>query len=192
MSTLLKEKRMKLKSRALLLAIKAHKNQHRKVTNEPFVTHPVKTALLVEGILKYDYCGKGSKHIIAAAYLHDVLEDTGTTINEIITTTSRRTASIVKEVSNSKDDVKTLGKLEAQTKQLSKCTDEALLVKLCDITSNAEDAPATKWLKDKKVLLDRLKDRITKAERNEGLAECLRVAHKKAREAILKTLVDRL
>lgn len=56
--------------RALRVAAAAHHRQHRKGTVIPYITHPAAVALiLLQG-------GFGDEHVLAAALLHDVVEDT--------------------------------------------------------------------------------------------------------------------
>lgn len=74
-----------LKERALAFATEKHKDHKRKFTHEPYVTHCAEVAEMVEEFFKehthirpQEYC-----KMIAAAILHDTVEDTDTTIEEI-------------------------------------------------------------------------------------------------------------
>ena len=58
-------------------AAKAHEGQVRKYTGEPYITHP---AAVVEILRKVTH----SPEMLAAAWLHDVVEDCGTTYAEIL------------------------------------------------------------------------------------------------------------
>lgn len=58
---------------AFLVAMEAHKFQHRKVGNEPFIVHPYEVSI----ILSRANC---PDTIVAAGLLHDVVEDTSYTI----------------------------------------------------------------------------------------------------------------
>lgn len=63
--------------KAAALAVRAHEGQKRKYTGQPYVTHPARVAgrvALIPGV---------TEEMVAAAYLHDVLEDTTTTRDEI-------------------------------------------------------------------------------------------------------------
>lgn len=53
-------------------------NQRRKYTDEPYITHPQAVAALVSG-------AGGTPQMVAAAWLHDVAEDTGCTIDGLET-----------------------------------------------------------------------------------------------------------
>ena len=57
-------------------AINAHKEQKRKLTSEPYFVH-------LEGVAQTLRDAGFSEEVVAAGYLHDVVEDTSTTIEEI-------------------------------------------------------------------------------------------------------------
>lgn len=65
-------------TRALTYAKAAHAaiKQKRKYTNEDYIVHPIRVANIVS-----DY--GGGRDLVAAAYLHDVVEDTLVTIEDI-------------------------------------------------------------------------------------------------------------
>lgn len=67
---------MKLERKADKFAVKAHGEQVRKYTGEPYIEHPRAVARLVKTV---DH----NKYMIAAALLHDVVEDTEVTIEDI-------------------------------------------------------------------------------------------------------------
>ena len=68
---------MNLKDRAKLFAINAHMGQIRKSEpDKPMIMHPIGVGMLLE---EYGYDEK----IVAAGYLHDVVEDTKYTIFDI-------------------------------------------------------------------------------------------------------------
>ena len=61
---------MNIKEKAKLFAIKAHKGQIRKSDKEkPMIIHPINVANILS---EYGY----DDNVVAAAYLHDVIEDT--------------------------------------------------------------------------------------------------------------------
>ena len=65
-----------MKEKANIFATKAHAGQFRKNTQDPYITHPVRVAKRLEG-------SGFSDELVAAGYLHDVVEDTSVTIEEI-------------------------------------------------------------------------------------------------------------
>ncbi|MCA1800336.1 MAG: HD domain-containing protein [Actinobacteria bacterium] len=81
---------MKLVKQARLFAIAAHTavEQFRKYTGEPYHVHPGEVAHIVERF-------GGTEEQIAAAWLHDVVEDTGVTIEVINTEFGPEVAELV-------------------------------------------------------------------------------------------------
>lgn len=67
-----------LETRALEFATRAHASidQRRKYTGEAYIVHPIAVAEIVRGV-------HHTHAMIAAAYLHDVIEDTPVTLMEI-------------------------------------------------------------------------------------------------------------
>ncbi|MFD1065166.1 HD domain-containing protein [Oceanobacillus locisalsi] len=76
------------KENAKALAIKAHQGQTRKNSSEPYITHPIRVA---ERLEKEGF----SDDLISAAYLHDVVEDTDISIEDIRKQFGERIASLV-------------------------------------------------------------------------------------------------
>lgn len=67
---------MELVSEAIAFAVKAHDGMRRKKSEAPYILHPMEAAVIV-GTMSED------QNLIAAAVLHDVVEDAGVTIEEI-------------------------------------------------------------------------------------------------------------
>ena len=67
---------MELVSEAIAFAVKAHDGMRRKKSEVPYILHPMEAAVIV-GTMSEDQC------LIAAAALHDVVEDAGVSIEEI-------------------------------------------------------------------------------------------------------------
>ena len=67
---------MELVSEAVAFAVKAHDGMRRKKGNSPYILHPLEAAVIV-GTMSDD------QNLIAAAALHDVVEDAGVTIEEV-------------------------------------------------------------------------------------------------------------
>jgi (p)ppGpp synthase/HD superfamily hydrolase len=73
---------------AIELAAKAHHGQVRKGTEIPYIVHP----LAVAGILIHATC---PEHLVIAGILHDTLEDTPVTLEEIRSHFGREVADLV-------------------------------------------------------------------------------------------------
>ena len=67
---------MELVSEAIAFAVKAHDGMRRKKSESPYILHPMEAAVIV-GTMTDD------QNLIAAAALHDVVEDAGISILEI-------------------------------------------------------------------------------------------------------------
>jgi (p)ppGpp synthase/HD superfamily hydrolase len=80
---------MNIVSEALVFATKYHKEQHRKDTKIPYMAH----LLNVCKLLAENNC---SDELLAAALLHDIVEDTDVTIQEVETTFGQHIADLVR------------------------------------------------------------------------------------------------
>jgi len=78
--------------KALIFAAQAHQGQNRKGSDVPYITHPIMLAMT---LLEMD-C---ADDLIVAALLHDVIEDTETTLTQIETEFGPAVAQLVDAVS---------------------------------------------------------------------------------------------
>ena len=67
---------MELVSEAIAFAVKAHDGMRRKNSELPYILHPMEAAVIV-GSMSDDPC------LIAAAVLHDVVEDAGVSLETV-------------------------------------------------------------------------------------------------------------
>ena len=67
---------MELVSEAVAFAVKAHDGMRRKKSDLPYILHPMEAAVIVGTMTK-------DQNVIAAAALHDVVEDAGVMLEEI-------------------------------------------------------------------------------------------------------------
>ena len=74
--------------KAAVFAAKAHEGMMRKGSKIPYIYHPMEVALIVAQMTD-------DPEVIAAAYLHDVLEDTSVTPEELERRKARHLASQV-------------------------------------------------------------------------------------------------
>ena len=86
---------MELVSEAIAFAVKAHDGMRRKKSDAPYILHPMEAAVIV-GTLTDD------QNLIAAAVLHDVVEDAGITIEEIEERFGRRVRELVESETEDK------------------------------------------------------------------------------------------
>jgi GTP diphosphokinase / guanosine-3',5'-bis(diphosphate) 3'-diphosphatase len=128
---------------ALAFAADKHRDQRRKdVAASPYINHPIALArvLSLEGAIE-------DVDVLCAALLHDTIEDTETTAQELRSEFGERIAGIVEEVT----DDKTLTRNERKERQIqhaSHLSVEARAVKLADKICNLRDVasrPPADW-----------------------------------------------
>lgn len=86
---------MELVSEAIIFAAKAHDGMRRKKTEAPYILHPMEAAVIVGTITD-------EQELIAAAALHDVVEDAGITIDEVEEKFGRRVRELVESETEDK------------------------------------------------------------------------------------------
>lgn len=134
--------------RAAQFAAEKHKNQRRKdLDASPYINHPLALAsvLAVEG-------GVESPEVICAALLHDTIEDTETTADELTAIFGDKVTGIVLEVTDDKSLNKDVRK-EEQVRHAPHISREAKLVKLADKICNLRDilaSPPADWSAERK------------------------------------------
>ena len=130
-------------ARAVDFAARKHRDQRRKGADaEPYVNHPAEVARLVaEATLGRDPV------LVIAALLHDTIEDTATTREELVREFGEEVAALVAEVT----DDKSLPKAERKRLQVHHApsrSERAKLIKLADKTSNLRSmlsSPPADW-----------------------------------------------
>lgn len=86
---------MDIFERAIVFAVNAHKGMVRKKTEIPYITHPMEAAAIVASMTT-------DREILAAAVLHDTVEDTPTTLEDIREAFGERVAQLVAGESENK------------------------------------------------------------------------------------------
>ena len=129
--------------KAAHFAAQKHRDQRRKdEDSSPYINHPISVAKIISEIGNVE-----DPEVLAAALLHDTLEDTKTTPEELIDNFGERVCGLVQEVT----DDKTLPKLERKQRQIDhakEISEGAALIKLGDKISNVTDitnTPPTDW-----------------------------------------------
>jgi guanosine-3',5'-bis(diphosphate) 3'-pyrophosphohydrolase len=136
-------KNTSLIDKALVFATEKHKNHTRAdKAKSPYIVHPI----AVRHILS-EVGGVEDVEVLAAALLHDTLEDTPTTREELIENFGQRVCSMVEEVSDDKTLPKQTRK-DIQIEHAPQLSEGAVLIKLGDKISNVTDiahTPPTNW-----------------------------------------------
>jgi guanosine-3',5'-bis(diphosphate) 3'-pyrophosphohydrolase len=99
----------------------------------PYIEHP----RAVVGILR-DEAGITDRATLVAALLHDTIEDTGTSYEQIEKLFGKTVADTVRELTNDPDVPKS-GKKDAQVARARKMSQRAAFIKVADKTANLRD-----------------------------------------------------
>jgi len=111
-----------------------HKNQKRKFTGKDYLTHLENTANLVWSVYE-----DAETDMFVAALLHDVVEDTSTTLKEIGQNFGQKVMNLVEELTTDENEKNTLGKAVYLTKKINDMSESAFTIKLCDRLDNVMD-----------------------------------------------------
>ena len=123
-----------LLNRAILFAVRAHDGQLRKGGNIPYILHPLEAAAIAATLTE-------DEEVLAAAVLHDVVEDTGTPLAALREAFGERVAALVAAESEDKREGLPAGetwrvrKEETVRRLETACREEKILV-LADKLSN--------------------------------------------------------
>ena len=148
---------MNLVHKAQVFAIAAHSavRQKRKYTGEPYFVHPAEVARIVAEV------PGSTAEMVAAAWLHDTVEDTGVTATDIHMNFGPEVAVLVSwltDVSKPEDGNRAVRKAIDRSHSAA-APAEAQTVKLADLISNSrsivqhDPAFAKTYLEEKRLLL---------------------------------------
>jgi GTP diphosphokinase / guanosine-3',5'-bis(diphosphate) 3'-diphosphatase len=134
--------------KAAEFAARKHRDQRRKDQSaSPYINHPLALAEILSGDGRIR-----SAHVLAAALLHDTLEDTETTSAELTAAFGPKITRIVQEVTDDKRLPKQKRK-ELQVLHAAHISKSAKLVKLADKIANLADiisSPPAGWSLERK------------------------------------------
>lgn len=142
-------------AKALDFATKAHGDQVRKYTGEPYTNHLVEVMNIVRTV-------KSDDSMLAAALLHDTIEDTSVTEADVRKEFGPRIAQLVVEltdISKPEDGNRAFRKAMDRDK-LATVSNDAQTIKLADLISNGKDIAvndpkfAKVFLNEKRQLLE--------------------------------------
>ena len=145
---------LKLLVKALDFAANKHRNQRRKNADAfPYINHPISLLnILCNEVHITDI------HVICSALLHDTVEDTEATAEELMIEFGQEISVIVMEVTDDKTITVRQKRKQLQIEHASSISDQAKLIKLADKISNlrdlAENPPATWSLERRREYFD--------------------------------------
>jgi (p)ppGpp synthase/HD superfamily hydrolase len=148
---------MNVVHKAQVFAIAAHASvqQMRKYTGEPYIVHPAEVARIVAEV------PGSTPDMVAAAWLHDVVEDTGCTFTDIHMNFGIDIATLVgwlTDVSKPEDGNRAVRKAIDRA-HTAEAPAEAQTIKLADLISNSKSivqhdpAFARTYLEEKRLML---------------------------------------
>lgn len=131
-----------------------HRNQKRKYSGAPYIVHPFAVARTVEA---FGY----RPEVVAAALLHDVVEDTDATLNDIMDRFGSDVASLVAMVTDVSvpSDGNRAARKAIDREHLAQASHEGKAIKLADTIDNTHDIVANDpkfaviYIAEKKILL---------------------------------------
>lgn len=138
------EAELKLLTKALTFAANKHRNQRRKnVAAFPYINHPIAlVSILCNEVHITDI------NVICSALLHDTVEDTETTAEELTAEFGQYISNIVMEVTDDKSIEAKQKRKQLQIEHASHISEPARLLKLADKISNLRDLandPPADW-----------------------------------------------
>jgi len=134
---------MPLTKKALACAIKSHEGQIRRVSGNPYIVHPIEVYTIVR---KYKE-SRNIDELCAAAVLHDVIEDTDVTYDDLHREFGWMVANLVQELTSEKEIARAMGKEAYLNLRLQNMSPYALVIKLADILSNVSENPSESSIK---------------------------------------------
>lgn len=147
-------------AQALQFAKKAHAGQTRS-DNSPYTNHVERVAKSVEQFKQ----SHNLDALISAALLHDTLEDTDTTHEDLVTLFGGLVASLVKELTSDKERIAQIGKTAYLSEKMAAMSSYALVIKLADRLDNIQDIATAKtpeWRAKYKAETEQILDYIEK------------------------------
>ncbi len=117
-------------------ATKKHAGQFRADGKTPYIVHPIKVAEIVRRVKQ----SADIDYIVAAALLHDTLEDTYTSYQELKDEFGEMVASMVMEVTTASYVPLLIGKSNYLKRKMEDMSSYALVVKLADRLANILDS----------------------------------------------------
>lgn len=134
--------------RAAYFAGEKHRMQRRgDVEKTPYINHPLELAAILT-----EEAGVSDVTILCGALLHDTLEDTETTFDELKQFFGIEIASLVLEVSNDMS-LSSIERRIYESRKVAELSNSAKIIKLADKLANIRDVstmPPVGWTKEKK------------------------------------------
>jgi len=150
---------MDIEKKALDFATIAHAGQKRKYTGEDYIVHPIEVAKIVKSVAH-------TPQMVAAALLHDVVEDTDVSLEDISIKFGPDIADLVSDLTDvsKPEDGNRAARKALDRAHTARASAAAKTIKLADLISNSRSIVefdphfAKVYLKEKALLLGVLTD----------------------------------
>ena len=150
---------MDIEKKALDFATIAHAGQKRKYTGEDYIVHPIEVAKIVKSVAH-------TPQMVAAALLHDVVEDTDVSLEDISIKFGPDIANLVSDLTDvsKPEDGNRATRKALDRAHTARASAAAKTIKLADLISNSRSIVefdphfAKVYLKEKALLLGVLTD----------------------------------
>ena len=149
--------------RAINYAVQAHMGQDRKYSNTPYITHPINVMQIVRTVTD-------DEAMLVAAVLHDVVEDTSITSDEIYLEFGKHVGDLVADLTDvsKPEDGNRAYRKNRDCEHIAAAHADAKTIKLADLIHNAESIItndpnfAIIFMREKEALLEVLKEGDTR------------------------------
>ena len=127
--------------KAITFCFERHINQMRKSSKIPYAVHPIRVAAILRSA---GYTESENEKMLISALLHDLVEDTDTTFDDINSIFGEKITSIVRELTKPKKRNK-----EEWLKNFRVASIEAKIIKMADRIDNLLDMNIDFWSVEK-------------------------------------------
>ena len=178
-------------TRAAHAAALAHAGQTRGVTGEPYVNHLAEVAALVAEAGEAE--GWGSADAVAAAWLHDAVEDGLIATDDLVTDHGGRVGALVAPLTDDADwdDLPTTEKKARQADRIADADPDARRIKIADQTSNCLHRARTMAPRDPARMAAYLDGARAIVDRCRGASPCLEARFDEAAAMMERALDER-
>jgi (p)ppGpp synthase/HD superfamily hydrolase len=119
--------------KAYLFAKEAHEGQYRKFSGQDYFSHPLAVANILAD-------NKSTEYQIILGFLHDTIEDTKTTYEDVNKGFGKEIADGVLLLTNDGDKIKKIGKKQMMYEKILSLPKQELTVKMADRLHNITDS----------------------------------------------------
>ncbi len=163
--------------KAAAFAARAHLHQTRRDDRTPYIAHPARVALIVA--VEF---GCTDETVLAAALLHDVLEDTTADYDDLLEHFGRGVADLVSCLSKDNRLVEP-DREEKYDERLAEGTWQARLIKLADVYDNLAD---TATEQERQTVLEKVRRAVALAENDPPLQKAVKIVRARMQAAQLR------